>query len=143
MQIRASLNDTVHGRWVILLKNSGHDPKGLLTEWINAAWQEAHKGTKKESLRGPGRPPMSFLHKQAKEKVGPEIEKLFRTSEDHWKSNPTTSVHRAAVAMQTLMDAGLFERAMEYQKSGWWMVIGPNAKPEPDWQKWLEESEAE
>lgn len=88
--------------------------------------------------KGVGRPADSAAAKSAKFYVRNKIN-FLQSLKDEKRTLPNFELAR--IAMQTLMDAHLWERATEYMQTNWWAQ--GSKLPEPDWQSWLKEAEAD
>lgn len=138
MQIRASLKPNVYEKWEKLLSQTGHNPQGLVTALINHEWERRQGKSVGGIKKGVGRPADSAAAKSAKFYVRHKIQ-FLQSLKDEKRTLPNFELAR--IAMQTLMDAHLWERATEYMQTNWWAQ--GSKLPEPDWQSWLKEAEAE
>lgn len=138
MRITLHLKEKATKMWNTLRNDLEMDTSELGAYLVRQEFERRQGKQIKKSNRGPGRPADSAAAKSAKFYVRNKIN-FLQSLKDEKRTLP--NFEKAREAMQALLDAQLWERATEYLQSNWWAQ--GRELPEPDWQKWLEESEAE
>lgn len=143
MRVAVNFNDAVHAQWKELRKQLHMGTTELASFLVRGEFERRNGKLTATSAkqRRPGRPTMGPIEKEAKLKVPRQIALLLDINQGQFSGKQDTSFYRGAMAMQALMDAGLYQKALDMFNIHWWS--SPLKIAEPDWQSWLKESEAE